>query len=290
MLVLVVGVGMSLVSCGGQGEDETDKDPGPTPTFPKPPDFGVTIVTNQNYVEETQDFVGLIQETFSDYATQVLKDPQNGQGKFTLNLALTTVRIEWIVGKGGQASTYSLISQNSEGYNENNRTIILQPNLLEEVSTKQYPNTLQSSGVPVQVFETDEGVRLQPGENMPAFDFTAESMFGVTDDAVAINSNRRTVFKFVLAHEMTHALVKGNNRVLDSFIEKVMNPNRGGNDCPIPERNDKRLRTQNAKDEENLADFMAASLYASSLMGDKGHDFLQWRDRDLQTLLHPRLQ
>jgi hypothetical protein len=222
----------------------------------------------------------LIETTFSDYAKKILLGDKN---KFKRNFGTSLYAIleNWIPGGGSGFSGIpeTQIIPNSAQYDYNYGTITLQPNLLYEVNISDSPY-YNTGGY---TFVTDTGDRdssasgasymspFDPYESNP----NLGEMFKNAEKGTF--ASQYVVFKWVLAHEMTHALSIGNPDILQSFIEHFW---REDFQCKqIVERN------KNREADEVLSDVIASYLYAPSLLEGETANVRAWIKGDLQRKL-----
>ncbi len=216
--------------------------------------YGVSISSKFSRVEE-----GLIVETIRAYANLL-----GGEVPFRLNVLLRRVEQDWILRS----------TRDNAAHDPASHTIILPPNLLTDVLDVN-PNPDQGGFV----------IRSR-------FNIYGQDFFPTVPKSTF--PNQETVFKFVLGHETTHALVTGNEKVYQSFIDTffpkqsacfpgsllvdVFDLRGSPPSDPSIERNKGRATFR----EEVLADAIAGYLFAPTLLGNK---YAGWIENDLRRQL-----
>ncbi|NJL33329.1 MAG: hypothetical protein HC893_05055 [Chloroflexaceae bacterium] len=201
--------------------------------------------------------VTLIQETIDAYA-----DLLGGQHVFDRNVALKSIKREWM----------QVIDLNA-AYHKGKQEITLPPNLLFDY-IGPVPFTFEMRGSPAYAIICKSDIAdIFP--NLPPQAF----------------ARQESVFMFVLAHEITHALHNRNEDVLTSFYEtfwpvtgKILGlieqrPGPSPHNDPIVTRNRGRGNDFPA---EVLADVVAAYLYERSILLPK---YVDWIEHTLRTVL-----
>jgi RHS repeat-associated protein len=175
----------------------------------------------------------LILETFSDFANLL-----GGINTLSRNLALSFIKQDWTNPSGTYNATY----------NDNENTITLQPGWYTGVITT-LPN-----GQAIII--------LGP----PCLD----KLFGFPEGSLPTDEIGA---KFVLAHEMSHALQIGNPNSFSSFKENVELPwsiFAGTSSNPLIKRN----RWRSSFAQEVFADVIAAYLYSPGLLNQQMSDWV----------------
>ncbi len=217
--------------------------------------YGVSV--SNKFLPVEQDLIG---ETFSAYA-----DLLGGEMVFRRNVALRRVEQGWIERS---------VEDNAE-YQVWNQTIILPPNLLyAALSMRPEPSHRGEFIIlpPLNIYG--------PG----GFPSVPKTTF----------PNQETVFKFILAHETTHALVTGNELVYQSFVDTFF-PKRSAcfplsvfvdlldlRDSPVTDPSIERSKNRATFRSEVLADAIAGYLFAPTLLGNK---YANWIKNDLRKQL-----
>ncbi len=161
----------------------------------------------------------------------------------------------------------------SASYNGRNRAITLPPNLLGSVTIG---GTTFNPMIPT---------RPKAFPNEPLETFSDQSG----------QYSQEIFFKFVLAHEMTHALIKGNQDVLKSFRDEfwpsvplgcipfiTYRPGPEPDSDPSVARHTSAGARGSRLQQEVLADAIAAHLYAPDLLGNT---YTNWIENSLSAIL-----